>query len=317
MSKSVESGTCKTEAQVLGSPQVLNEGDIDIQIDSSCKAKPEEMNQMSLRNQDSVSESTADHSGAVETQSQTSQTTSQEQSSYHQYPRRKLAGFALMWAILVVSILMRGGRATPGAVSYCSPMYWILVAVTVVALAVLGIVQSLAAISMSDSQPPDNGAEEEAELCWTKSTTIQIALWSLFAGTLAALCGIGGGMVMGPKLLDLGFKPQVQSATTATTLFIMSSSTALAFLVQGTAPFDYAIFLGLFTALGAVVGKAVIGFVVKKTRRPSVIMFLLGGIICVSVIVMVITGLADVISDIRQGEDLWFRGLCSVDGDSK
>jgi len=32
----------------------------------------------------------------------------------------------------------------------------------------------------------------------------------------------------------------VQSATTATTLFVMSTSTCLAFLVEGTAPPDYA-----------------------------------------------------------------------------
>jgi len=107
-------------------------------------------------------------------------------------------------------------------------------------------------------------------------------------------------MIMGPKLLDLGCLPQVQSATTATTLFVMSTSTTIAFLVQGTAPMDYSLFLGLATAMGAVVGKAVIGWVVKRTRRPSVIMFILGGIIATSVVVMSVTGFIDVVDDIIQ-----------------
>merc|ERR1712187_215868 len=129
---------------------------------------------------------------------------------------------------------------------------------------------------------------------------------------MAALCGIGGGMIMGPKLLDLGVIPQGQSATTATTLFVMSSSTAIAFLVQGSAPFDYAIFLASATGVGAVFGKVVVGWVVKKFRRPSLIIFLLGGIILASVIIMAITGTIDVVNDIRHGRNLLFRGLCSA-----
>lgn len=50
-----------------------------------------------------------------------------------QYPKGKLSGlsetpllaatgFLLMWAVVVVSILFRGGRAAPGVVAVCSPM---------------------------------------------------------------------------------------------------------------------------------------------------------------------------------------------------
>merc|ERR1712176_1175040 len=135
-------------------------------------------------------------------------------------------------------------------------------------------------------------------------------------GAVAALCGIGGGMVMGPILLNLGFAPQVQSATTATTLFVMSTSTCIAFLVAGTAPPDFSFWLAFATGLGAVFGKAVIGWLVKKFRRPSLIMFLLGGIISLSVIVMFITGVIDIANDIQQGKDMLFSGFCSEDEDA-
>merc|ERR1719221_2395631 len=154
---------------------------------------------------------------------------------------------------------------------------------------------------------------QAGELQWSSATTKEIAVWSLMAGMLAALCGIGGGMIMGPRLLDLGFLPQVQAATTATTLFVMSTSTVLAFIIQGTAPLDYTLLLACFTGVGAVFGKAVIGWLVKRFRRPSIIMFLLGGIILTSVVVMVGTGLVDVINDIQNGEGLLFSPLCSVD----
>ena len=47
--------------------------------------------------------------------------------------------------------------------------------------------------------------------------------WAFGAGAVAAVCGIGGGMVMGPKLLSMGVPPKVQSATTATTLVLLSA----------------------------------------------------------------------------------------------
>lgn len=119
-------------------------------------------------------------------------------------------------------------------------------------------------------------------------------------------------MIMGPKLLDMGVLPQVQSATTATTLFVMSSSTALAFLVGGIAPIDYAFYLASSTVVGAVFGKAVVGWIVKKYRRPSIIIFILGGIITVSVVVLVISGIIDVVNEVREGANMLFRGLCDT-----
>merc|ERR1712151_943259 len=142
----------------------------------------------------------------------------------------------------------------------------------IAALASISVQATRRAVTEAISKP-ERAPEIEGELQWTVHTSMSVVRWSLMAGTLAAMCGIGGGMVMGPKLLDLGFLPQVQSATTATTLFVMSTSTCLAFLVDGTAPPDYAFWLAFATSLGAVVGKALIGWVIKRFRRPSVLMF--------------------------------------------
>lgn len=225
-----------------------------------------------------------------------------------QYPRGKLAGFLLMWSIVVVSILLRGGRASPGMVAMCSETYWIIGLTTAIILVLLSVSSSCraAVAAVQDSVQPEDGS-----LQWTTKTSVYVSIWSLLAGFLAALCGIGGGMIMGPKLLELGCLPQVQSATTATTLFVMSTSTAIAFWVQGTATVDYSLWLGFATALGAVVGKALVGWLVKRLQRPSVIMFLLAGIIALSVVVMSITGLIDVVDDIVQGNDMGFRDPCA------
>eukprot|EP00435_Cladocopium_sp_Y103_P066273 s1586_g28.t1 len=184
--------------------------------------------------------------------------------------------------------------------------YWIIGLTTAIILVLLSVSSSCRAAVQDAGVQPEDGS-----LQWTVKTSVYVSIWSLLAGTLAALCGIGGGMIMGPKLLELGCLPQVQSATTATTLFVMSSSTAIAFWVQGTAAIDYSLWLGFATALGAVVGKALVGWLVKRLQRPSVIMFLLGGIIALSVVVMSITGFIDVVDDIVQGNDMGFRDPCA------
>merc|ERR1712151_784576 len=182
----------------------------------------------------------------------------------------------------------------------------------IAALASISVQATRRAVTEAISKP-ERAPEIEGELQWTVHTSMSVVRWSLMAGTLAALCGIGGGMVMGPILLDLGFLPQVQSATTATTLFVMSSSTCIAFLVEGIAPLDYAIWLAFATGVGAVFGKSIIGYCVKKFRRPSLIMFLLGGIITASMLVMSITGTIDVVNDVRNDQDMLFTGACSHD----
>jgi len=116
---------------------------------------------------------------------------------------------------------------------------------------------------------------------------------------------------MGPILLDLGCLPQVQSATMATTLFAMSTSTCLGFLVAGVVPVKCALWLSFATDAAAILGTVTIGYIAKKFRRPAEIDFLLDGIIATSALVMVSAGIIDILNDIRHGRDMLFKSLCS------
>ena len=52
---------------------------------------------------------------------------------------------------------------------------------------------------------------------------MKISLWSLTAGMLAGMLGIGGGMVINPLLLELGMKASVVASTTGFTILFTSS----------------------------------------------------------------------------------------------
>lgn len=69
-------------------------------------------------------------------------------------------------------------------------------------------------------------------------STMKISLWSIVAGTLAGLLGIGGGMVINPLLLELGMKPTVVASTTGFTILFTSSLSLAQTILHGDIAFD-------------------------------------------------------------------------------
>jgi len=131
---------------------------------------------------------------------------------------------------------------------------------------------------------------------------------SMLAGAIAALCGIGGGMVMGPILVELKVPPPISAATTATTLVVLSTSTLLIYVCRGIAPWEYAILLSCFTMMGAAVGKVICGWWVRRTGKQSIIVWTLAGVTVCSMLLLGIEGTLTFIRDPPAA--LAFRNFC-------
>merc|ERR1719216_69499 len=104
-------------------------------------------------------------------------------------------------------------------------------------------------------------------------------------------------MVMGPILVGMKVPPSVSSATTATTLLGISSCTTLVYLCRGLIPPHYSVYLCLATATGALTGKAVIGFWVRRSGKESMIVWCLAGITVLSATLMGSIGLYRVLEN--------------------
>lgn len=183
----------------------------------------------------------------------------------------------------------------------CNPAWWAVTAVTATGLAVYAYFFA----KRLGGDVSDKDGLDYAQLA------IPLVMRSLFAGTLAAMCGIGGGMVMGPVLVQLKVPPPVSAATTATTLLVLSSSTAVVFLMNDVMPHDYAPFLCCCTASGALTGKILIGRWVRRTGKQSVIVWCLAVITVSSTLLMGGLGMYRVITKGR--ETLQVRSLCPPD----
>lgn len=142
---------------------------------------------------------------------------------------------------------------------------------------------------------------------WTKMIGIRLAIVTLLSGVIAGLIGIGGGMVVGPVLLELGFIPQVSSALTATNVLMSSSTVSVLVLSGGVVPIDEALFFALVTFVGAYFGKNFLGKLIKRLGKTSVIIFILGGVIFLAIAAVLVQG---VIEFATNGIDFGFTGVC-------
>lgn len=120
------------------------------------------------------------------------------------------------------------------------------------------------------------------DVVWTPGRTVVYPLLCILAGVAAGLFGIGGGIVKGPLLLEMGVLPEVASATSATMIFFTAASAALSFVVFGAVRGDYAVALFFVGFFFTILGQLVVASAVKRSGRPSIIVFIIAAIIIVS-----------------------------------
>eukprot|EP00392_Amoebophrya_sp_AT5.2_P007116 g7130.t1 len=206
---------------------------------------------------------------------------------------------SMLVGIWLVMLLVSGVKTNMG---YCTLMFWVTL------LAASGGLLSLAS------------HKETWEFFDSRGSAIRLIGYAYGAGGVAAMCGIGGGMLLGPIMMEMGLRPQVTTATTATTLFMLSTTASTIFIVSGQAPLVYSLFFAVVCCCGAILGKSVINHYVKKYDRSSMIALILAGVIIMSTIMLLLIGLLDLFSDVSAASrgsnaakrDLWFKGLCAT-----
>ena len=95
--------------------------------------------------------------------------------------------------------------------------------------------------------------------------------FGLFSGSLAGLLGIGGGTVLVPMIVTLGYVPAKAVATSSLTIFVTSLSGSIQNYLMGNISWQKVLLLGLPSLLTAQVGA----FLVNKIP-PNMLLFSFG-----------------------------------------
>ena len=181
----------------------------------------------------------------------------------------------------------------------------------------------------ADGSPAGGRPELEGEVTWTETTTLVYPLICLLCGVAAGLLGIGGGMVVGPLLLELkdgsglgdyneklgrkeglGLSPQSIAATSAYTVLITASSATVQFITLGLLEYDYALVYSIVGLVGSFIGQALVDAIIKKYNAASIIVFTIGGIIALATVLLGYQSIDKLVTDIQSDAPMGFRQLC-------
>lgn len=149
------------------------------------------------------------------------------------------------------------------------------------------------------------------DIKWTLSIILTYPLYAFCGGVMAGLLGIGGGLILGPLLLELGLHPVISTATSNFLVLFTSSSTSLQFILLGMMNFSYGIICTVASTLGSYLGTIVIQRLLEKTGRFSILIFSLAAVLGISTVFIPGYTFLRISDQLKHNINIWvFRSPC-------
>jgi len=143
------------------------------------------------------------------------------------------------------------------------------------------------------------------EMKWDDATLKKFPLIAVLAGVAAGLLGIGGGMVIGPLFIGLDMQPKVGSSSCAFMILWTAISGVVQYSFAGKLGWQFILYGIAVGFISGQMGQLIVDKMLRKFNRPSLVIFLLGGIVLVACISMTISGIVKVIFAVSDGADLF------------
>jgi len=151
----------------------------------------------------------------------------------------------------------------------------------------------------------------DGDVEWNSERTVHYPLVAVLSGTIAGMFGIGGGLINGPLMVELGFVPDVAAATGSTMLFFTSTTSTIMYILFDLLNFEYAAPLIVTGFCCTVLGQQVFNRIMHYYKRDSLIIFVIAFIVMASAILMGIEG-AYVFTAFLKGDGAPVTGICEA-----
>jgi len=190
--------------------------------------------------------------------------------------------------VMILNLLKGGGANFPSPLGFdCgSSGYWFLTALVFVWVLSVSFYMRHVLIEKWMLKKRLGYKYRKGDVEWNPTNTIIYPCVCFFAGFFAGLFGVGGGIVKGPLMLQMGVNPLVASATVAVMIMYTSVAATTMFIAFGTLTWDYAIFLFVLGLLATVVGQFGVCYLVEKYKRVSLVSLSIGAVVALSTILM-------------------------------
>ena len=218
----------------------------------------------------------------------------------------------LAWVVVFLSSLFKGGKsfASPVGIVKCSAEYWVVV---VLAFPILIAISACYAIYLRWTYSKKQKLAYpfmEGDIKWTTKNVTFVPTLFFVAGLIAGLLGIGGGMIAGPLFLELGMLIPTSTATSAFTILFTASSTTVQYLIMGSVSWDYFLWYFAFGLGSGFVGQLLIMFIMKRFKRPSIVVFIIAVSIALAALLTFSVGINNFVNDLKKGKPMGFNDVC-------
>jgi len=196
----------------------------------------------------------------------------------------KLAGVFLL--ILVINLAKGGGGWNPFGVVCGSFEFWFLTAAMLGILLFVSYEVRKYLVERTEVKAKVLYHYVEGDVVWDARATIVYPVVCALAGFAAGMFGVGGGIVKGPLMLEMGVHPAVASATSACMILYTSFTATSSFIAFGMVKYDYAIFLFFVGLVATAAGQLGVNYLIKKYKRQSLIILSIGSVVSLSTVMM-------------------------------
>lgn len=223
-----------------------------------------------------------------------------ERAAQPQYPEYELILFFTCFGVLLAFNVFRSYSGCGGW------FYWFCIVAPLVFLSAAFYYSLLRLQNMQDTAP------ERITFLWSRTNTIIYPMAAVIAGAAAAMLGIGGGLVLGFVLYEVGFVPEEASVTGGMGTFFISFASVLQMLITGHLVLDFGIIFALVGTASTALGQFVFMKYIKDHGLSYLIVACLASIVGSSLLVLGGYGIFNAVDSARNGGSIMaFGRLCT------
>lgn len=227
------------------------------------------------------------------------------------YGKDVLMLMTVLMASFTLSMLRgRSYSLSPLGVHCGSPAYWALngaqlVLVLAVSAAIRQMLMRRHQWKVEHGYPflPD-------DVRWDRKTTTKYPMLCVGAGLCAGMFGIGGGIVKGPLMLEMGLLPAVSSATSSFMILFTSGIAATNYAILGSLDMYYAPALFVTGLVSTLLGQWGLSSLIKQFKKQSIIVLAISVVVGISAVAMGVVGVMTTMNEIEHGQPQGFHSLC-------
>jgi len=211
-----------------------------------------------------------------------------------------------LWIILSCAIIIRGssvGESSIAGITYCSGGFWgvtaAIPAIQIAFSAYFGKVEiaRFNAQNGSQRQTSSRALMDYTVVEWNWSNVLRYMIYAFVCGVLAGCLGIGGGLVLSPLLLELGFFPAVASGVSGMAVLVTSTAALFAYALSNKVYWEFVAILMPLTFMSTLIGKILIDQYAERNNKQSVIIWSVAIFLVVCLIMISTRGIIELSSD--------------------